>query len=125
MNRSIAAAAGLLSACALLLTSNVAASAKPAPATLTATPGVVTYTDSNAYETFTGCGYQPSTITTIVVNTPSAVSFFGGSSNTSGCIDIAHNGFIDLSGTYYVQAWQNNARTGKSTLMAKTTFTVG
>jgi hypothetical protein len=124
MKRTITAAgAFLVTACALLAGVAGAAAAKPAAATLTATPGVVTYTDTNAYETFTGCGYQPSTGTTIVVNTPTAVSFFGGTSDASGCIAIVHNGFIDAAGTYYVQAWQDSAR-GKSTLLAKTSFVV-
>jgi hypothetical protein len=101
-----------------------AGAAKSLPATLTATPGTVTYTDTNAYETFTGCGYQASTGTTIVVNTPTAVSFFGGTSDASGCIDISHNGFIDEVGTYYVQAWQDSARNGKATLMGATSFVV-
>jgi hypothetical protein len=108
----------------LVAVSAAHAAARAASATLTATPGVVVYTDTNAAETFTGCGYQPSTPTTIVVTTPSAISFFGGPSDSSGCIDIVHNGFISLPGTYYVQAWQDNARTGKSVLMAKTSFQV-
>jgi drug/metabolite transporter superfamily protein YnfA len=93
-------------------------------ANLVATPGVVTFTDSNAYETFTGCGYQAESPTTIVLTTPSAVSWFGGMSDSAGCINFSHNGFIELAGTYYVVAWQDNARTGKSTAMARTTFTV-
>lgn len=98
--------------------------AAQAGATLVATPGVVTFTDSNAYETFTGCGYQAATPTTIVLTTPSAVSWFGGMSDSAGCINFSHNGFIELAGTYYVVAWQDNAKTGKSTAMARTTFTV-
>ncbi len=102
---------------------SASAVARSSSATLIATPGVVTYVDSNAYETFTGCGYRASTGTTIVVNTPTAMSFFGGMSDASGCIDIAHNGFIGSLGMYGVQAWQDNAH-GKSTLMATTSFAV-
>jgi hypothetical protein len=101
-----------------------AGAAKSLPATLSATPGTVTYTDTNAYETFTGCGYQASTGTTIVVNTPTAISFFGGTSDAAGCINLTHNGFIDEVGTYYVQAWQDSARNGKATLMGATSFVV-
>ena len=88
------------------------------PATLSATPGTVTYTDTNAYETFTGCGYRASTIT------PTATSFFGGTSDAAGCINLSHSGFIDEVGTYYVQAWQDGARNGKATLMGATSFVV-
>jgi hypothetical protein len=102
---------------------SASAVARPSSATLIATPGVVTYVDSNAYETFTGCGYRASTGTTIVVNTPTVISFFGGLSDASGCVDLAHNGFIGSPGTYGVQAWQVNAH-GKSTLMATTSFVV-
>jgi hypothetical protein len=118
------AGAVLAAAAALLALPATHASARTVGATLTATPGVVTYTDTNAAETFTGCGYQASTGTTIVVTTPSAVAFFGGVSDSAGCIDIVHNGFIELPGTYYVQAWQSSARTGKSVLMAKASFQV-
>jgi hypothetical protein len=113
--------------CAALLVSLVGmanrANARPSTATLTATPGVVSAGDTAAAETFTGCGYQKSTGTTIVVNTPTAISFFGGPSDAVGCINLTHNGFIDHAGTYYVQAWQDNTH-GKSMLMASTTFVV-
>ena len=125
MKRNSSAVAALVAAgCMALSSAPAMAKGNASGATLTATPGVVTFTDSNAYETFTGCGYQASTLTTIVVTTPSAVSWFGGSSDARGCINLSHNGFIDLPGTYTVQAWQNSARTGKSTMMAQTAFTV-
>lgn len=130
MKRNIVAGAFLATTCALLAVFAGAASAKPAAATLTATPGVVNQTaavaaatTTPASETFSGCGYQASTITTIVVNTPTAISFFGGNSDAAGCINLVHNGFIDQPGTYYVQAWQDNAH-GKATMMATTTFLV-
>jgi hypothetical protein len=128
MKRNIVAGAFLATVCATLAVSAGAASAKPAAATLTATPAVVTQTATAATttavsETFTGCGYQAATGTTIVINTPTAISFFGGNSDAAGCINLVHNGFIDQPGTYYVQAWQDNAH-GKSILMATTTFVV-
>ena len=129
MKRNLAAGAFLATTCAFLAVFAGAASAKPSAATLTATPGVVNQTSAAttttaASETFTGCGYQASTGTTIVVNTPTAVSFFGGNSDAAGCINLVHNGFIDQPGTYYVQAWQDSARNGKATMMATTTFLV-
>ena len=129
MKKSSAIVAAVVSGALALATAAPASAAKghtttQSGATLVATPGTVVFTDSNAYETFTGCGYQPSTMTTIVVTTPSAVSWFGGTSDAAGCISLSHNGFIELPGVYGVAAWQNNAKTGKSTVVAQTTFSV-
>ena len=99
------------------------ANARPSSASLSATPGVVAAGDTAAVVDFTGCGFQKSAGTTIVVQTPTATSFFGGPSDASGCIDISHSGFVDRAGTYYVQAWQDNSHS-KSVLMASTTFLV-
>ncbi|MFL6163949.1 MAG: hypothetical protein ACJ74U_17230 [Jatrophihabitantaceae bacterium] len=120
----LAAAAVTLCAAVCALNGGPAGASAKVSATLSATPGVSVFVDSDAYETFTGCGYQPATGTTIVVTTPSAISFFGGVSDARGCIDIVHNGFIDSAGTYGVRASQTNPKSGKSTLMASTTFLV-
>src|SRR6266545_6797667 len=93
-------------------------------ATLTVSPDPVVFTDSNAAETFTGCGYIPSTGVEIVVTTPSAVSFFGGPADASGCIDISWNGFITTPGTYYASAYQYVHNDRHATLMASTSFDV-
>ncbi len=93
-------------------------------ATLTASPDPVVFTDSNADETFTGCGYLPSTGMEIVVTTPSAVSFFAGPADAAGCIDISWNGFITTLGTYYVSAYQYVHNDRHADLMASTSFTV-
>lgn len=100
--------------------------AKALSATLTAAPNPVSFTDQNASETFTGCGYQPNTPTTIVVNTPTAVSFFGGPSDATGCINITHNGFISGPGNYTASSWQDTSTTGKvrQKQMGATSFVV-
>jgi hypothetical protein len=96
--------------------------AAPAPpATLTASPNPGS---SSTAETFTGCGYNPSAGTTIVVYTPIAVSWFGDPSDANGCINITH-GINSVPGTYKVNAWQttlNNAK--RSKIMGSTTYTV-
>src|SRR6266508_801429 len=95
-----------------------------ATATLTVSPDPVVFTDSNAYETFTGCGYIPSTGVEIVVTTPSAVSFFGGPADAAGCIDISWNGFISGPGIYYASAYQYVYNDQHAILMASTSFEV-
>ncbi len=93
-------------------------------ATLTASPDPVVFTDSNAAEEFTGCGYLPSTGVEIVVTTPEAVSFFGGPADAAGCIDISWNGFITTTGTYYVSSYQYVHNDRRASLMASTSFDV-
>src|SRR6266508_3598410 len=111
----------VLAAVATLLTGHASATSA---ATLTASPDPVVFTDSNAYETFTGCGYAPSTGVEIVVTTPSAVSFFGGPADASGCIDISWNGFITTPGTYYASVYQYVHNDRHADLMASTSFDV-
>ncbi len=108
-----------LSAALLTNTANAATAA-----TLIATPDSVVFTDSNAYETFTGCGYVPSTGVEIVVTTPEAISFFGGPADAAGCIDISWNGFITGPGSYYVSAYQYVHNDQHAILMASTSFEV-
>ena len=60
----------------------------------------------------------------IVVTTPSAVSFFGGPADASGCIDISWNGFITTPGTYYASAYQYVHNDRHADLMASTSFDV-
>jgi len=97
---------------------------KPLPAALTATPSSTTLDPDVMIDVrFTGCGYLPSAGTTLVVHTPSAISFFGGPSDASGCIDQVHNGFVTSAGTYDVEAWQDNAQ-GRQVLMATTSFVI-
>jgi len=93
-------------------------------ATLTATPNPVVFTDSNAYETFTGCGYDPAVGVTIVVGSPTAYSWFGGPADSDGCIDITWNGFITGPGTYDVAAYQELHTYLHQNLMAQTSFEV-
>ena len=93
-------------------------------ATLTASPDPVVFTDSNAAEELTGCGYLPSAGVEIVVTTPEAVSFFGAPADTSGCIDISWNGFITTPGTYYVSSYQYVHNDRHASLMASTSFEV-
>src|SRR6266545_1816640 len=109
----------------VLITALLTGSARAATAaTLTSSPDPVVFTDSNAYETFTGCGYVPSTGVEIVVTTPSAISFFGGPADAAGCIDLSWNGFITGPGTYYASAYQYVHNDQHATLMASTSFDV-
>jgi hypothetical protein len=94
-------------------------------ATLTASPNPVVFTDSNAYEEFTGCGYDPDAGgVTITVQTPEAYSFQGGPVGADGCIDLSFNGFITTTGTYVADAYQTLHGTNHQTRMAETSFTV-
>jgi hypothetical protein len=95
-------------------------------ATLTVTPNPAVFTDSNAYFEFTGCGYDPSTGVQINVQGPAALSFFGGPTDSAGCISITWNGFVTGPGTYEVEAVQSYVRgvTGRSVTRAGTTLVV-
>lgn len=99
--------------------------AAPAPpATLIATPNPATVGSS---EVFTGCGYQPNTGTTIVVNSPYATSFFGAPADANGCINSSktENFTNEQAGTYKVNAWQtvpNNTK--KNKIYGSVTYTV-
>lgn len=75
-------------------------------ATLTVSPNPAVFTDSNASFEFVGCGYDPSAGVTLVVDGPEATSWFGGPTDSAGCIDITWSGFATAPGTYTVDATQ-------------------
>lgn len=112
--------AALLAALALLALSAPAAAGS---ATLAASPNPVTFTDSNAVETFSGCGYDPAVGVTIVASGPEAVSFFGGPVGADGCFSLSFSGFITAPGEYRAEAYQQ-LHPGRQTLQAATAFTV-
>jgi len=117
--------AGLL-VVAVLLSAAPASADQFNNATLTVSPNPTVFTDSNAYFTFTGCGYDPSTGVVIVVDGPEQQSFFGGPTDTSGCIDIVENGFVTVPGTYNATSNQDYQRgqTIHRQLRASATLTV-
>src|SRR5258708_35447090 len=65
MNRFVTAGAAVAATAAALVMGSAAASAKGSSATLSATPGVVVYTDSNPSQTFTRSAHHPGALTTI------------------------------------------------------------
>jgi hypothetical protein len=96
-------------------------------ATLTVTPNPAVFTDSNAYFTFAGCGYDTAAGgVQINVTTPTGISFFGGPTTNDGCISITWNGFVTSPGTYEVEAVQSYVRgvTVHSVRRADTTLVV-
>jgi hypothetical protein len=103
---------------------------KAYPATLTASPNPISVSDVYTLgATFTGCGYLPNVGTTIFVQPIGGQggSFFGGTADASGCINITHTGFTAVAGTYGVQASQETkVFHGKvqSKVMGYTTLTV-
>jgi hypothetical protein len=98
---------GAVLALALLVLAGPASADGFNSATLTVSPNPTVFTDSNAEFEFTGCGYDPAVGVTVVVYGPEATSFFGGPTDASGCIDIVHNGFVTVPGTYDVDATQS------------------
>jgi hypothetical protein len=67
-----------------------------------------------------GCNYQPGSVT-LVMNSPTAMSFTGASVDAGGCIGVDWT--VNSSGAYTLDARQDGAG-NKSRLVASTSFTV-
>lgn len=61
---------------------------------------------------FSGCGYQPGVGVTVTVTSPTAVAFFGGIADSSGCFSTAETTTYtaDNAGTYKAAAYQSHRR---------------
>lgn len=70
--------------------------------------------------TFSGCGYVPNVGVTIVMNSPTAISFFGGTASSNGCISITNT--TNDPGSYSAKAYQQSGP--RSVLMATAQFDV-
>lgn len=70
---------------------------------------------------FAGCGYTPNIGVTVTVQSPSAVSFFGGIAGTDGCFSTAatETYVAQDAGDYTVDAYQ-----GRKRAVASTSFTI-
>ena len=67
-----------------------------------------------------GCGYQPGSVT-LVMNSPTAMSFTGASVDAGGCIGV--NWTVNSTGAYTLDARQSGSG-NKSRVVASTSFTV-